>query len=129
MRWTLAALLVAMASAAMAAQARVPLYDSIRLNIGINCRWQQECIRNQERAMTRALRYVKNEQPPEWRVHLCNRNASRGRNRVDWVGFDNCIRNAALRPAQARPVKRRRLTSDVGEPKNRALRLHAGIGI
>ena len=65
----------------MAAQARVPLYDSIRLNIGINCRWQQGCIRDQERAMSRALRYVKNEQPPEWRVHLCNRNASRGRNR------------------------------------------------
>ena len=109
MRWTLAALLAAMAPAAIAAQARVPLYDSIRLNIGINCRWQQTCIRDQERAMTRALRYVKNEQPPEWRIHLCNRNASRGRNRVDWVGFDNCIRNTALRPASMRFIKRHRL--------------------
>jgi hypothetical protein len=109
MRWTLAALLAAMAPAAMAAQARVPLYDSIGLNIGINCRWQQRCIRDQQRAMTRALRYVRNEQPPEWRVHMCNRNASRGRNRVDWVGFDNCIRNAGLRPASLRLIKRHRL--------------------
>src|SRR4051812_2641645 len=98
MRWTLAALLVAIASAAGAAQARVPLYDSIGLNIGINCRWQRSCIRDQQRAMKRALGYVRNQQPPVWRVQLCNRNASRGRNRVDWVGFDNCIRNAALRP-------------------------------
>jgi hypothetical protein len=109
MKWTIAALLVAMAPAVMAAQGRVPLYDSIGLNIGINCRWQQRCIRDQQRAMTRALRYVKNEQPPEWRLHLCNRNASRGRNRVDWVGFDNCIRNTALRPASMRSIKRRRL--------------------
>jgi hypothetical protein len=103
MRWTLAALLVGMASAAMAAQARVPLYDSIGLNIGINCRWQQKCIRDQQHAMKRALGYVKRQQPPSWRVHLCNRNASRGRNRVDWTGFDNCIRNTALRlPSRGR---------------------------
>lgn len=106
----LAALMVAIASAAMAAQARVPLYDSIGLNIGINCRWQQKCIREQQRAMKRALAFVRKQQPPVWRVQLCNRNARRGLNRVDWVGFDNCIRNAALRPAPARSTKRRRLT-------------------
>jgi hypothetical protein len=110
MKWTIAALLVAIASAAMAAQARVPLYDSIGLNIGINCHWQQKCIRDQQQAMKRALGFVKKRQPPLWRVHLCNRNASRGVNRVDWIGFDNCIRNASLRPAPARPAKRRRLT-------------------
>jgi len=81
----------------MAAQAHVPLYDSTGLNIGINCRWQQKCIRNQQRAMTRALGYVKRQKAPVWRVHLCNRNASRGRNRVDWIGFDNCVRNSSLR--------------------------------
>jgi hypothetical protein len=105
MRWALAALLVALASAAIAAQARVPLYDSVGLNIGLNCRWQQTCIGQQQRAMKRSLTFVKRQQPPLWRVHLCNRNASRGRNRVDWVGFNNCIRNAGLRPG-----KRRRLT-------------------
>ena len=110
MKWTFAALLIGLAPGAMAAQARVPLYDSIGLNIGINCRWQQQCIRDQQRAMTRALSYVKKRQPPLWRVHLCNRNASRGRNRVDWIGFENCVRNAALRPPPARSVKKRRLT-------------------
>jgi len=109
MRWAFAALLVALASAAMAAQARVPLYDSIGLNIGLNCRWQQTCIGQQQRAMKHSLAFVKRQQPPPWRLHLCNRNASRGRNRVDWVGFDNCIRNAALRPAAVRSIKRRRL--------------------
>ena len=102
MRWTFAALLVFIASAAVAAQARVPLYDSIGLNIGINCRWQPKCVREQQRAMKRALTFVRKQQPPEWRVHLCNRNASRGINRVDWVGFDNCIRNAGLRGVRPR---------------------------
>jgi hypothetical protein len=110
MRWTLAGLLLAIAPAAMAAQARVPLYDSVGLNIGINCRWQQNCIRDQQRAMKHALVFVRKQQPPVWRVHLCNRNASRGHSRVDWVGFDNCIRNASLRPGTTRSVKRRRLT-------------------
>jgi hypothetical protein len=108
MRWAFAALLVALAPAATAAQALVPLYDSIGLNIGLNCRWQQTCIARQQRAMQRAISYVKRRQPPPWRVHLCNRNASRGRNRVDWVGFDNCIRNAALRSPQ-RATRRRRV--------------------
>jgi hypothetical protein len=68
--------------------------------------------------MARALTFVRKQRPPVWRVQLCNRNASRGRNRVDWVGFDNCIRNAALRPASTRTVKRRRLTSRRGKPKD-----------
>ena len=91
----------------MAAQTAVPLYDTVGLNIGFNCRWQQRCIAEQQRAMKHSLAYVKNRQPPVWRVHLCNRNASRGRNRVDWVGFDNCIRNAALRPPGRAATKRR----------------------
>jgi hypothetical protein len=107
MNWVFAAMLLAMSSAAMAAQAQVPLYDSTGLNIGFNCRWQQRCIAEQQRAMKRSLAYVKKRQPPVWRVHLCNRNASRGRNRVDWVGFDNCIRNASLRPPGRAARKRR----------------------
>ena len=96
MKWIFAFLSLGLAAAALAAQARVPLYDSIGLNIGINCQWQPKCMRDQQRAMKRGLDYVNKRKPPAWRVHLCNRNASRGRDRVDWVGFDNCIRNAAL---------------------------------
>ena len=107
MKWGLAALLVALASAAMAAQARVALYDSVGLNIGLNWRWQRVCIGQQQRAMKRALVYVHRQQPPVWRVQLCNRNANRGVNRIDWVGFDNCIRNSALRPF-GRDMRRRR---------------------
>ena len=108
MSWAFAALSLVMASAAMAARAPVPLYDSTSLNIGFNCRWQQACIAEQQRSMKRSLAYVKRHRLPAWRVHLCNRNASRGRNRVDWVGFDNCIRNTALRPQGRVVVKRHR---------------------
>jgi hypothetical protein len=107
MNWAFAAMSLALSSTAMAAQAAVPLYDSIGLNIGFNCRWQQRCIVEQQRAMKRSLAYVKRQQPPAWRVQLCNRNASRGRNRVDWVGFDNCIRNVSLRPQRPVPKARR----------------------
>jgi hypothetical protein len=100
MRWVLGALLIAMGTSASAAQARVPLYDSISLNIGLNCQWQRNCMVAQQRAMKRALAYVKSRRPAAARIHLCNRNARRARNRVDWVGFDNCIRNAWLRTPQ-----------------------------
>ena len=107
MKSGVAAVLLALSSGALAAQAPVPLYDFIALNIGFNCRWQQSCIAEQHRAMKHSLAYVKRQQPPVWRVHLCNRNASRGRNRVDWVGFDNCIRNAGLQPSGRAARKRR----------------------
>jgi hypothetical protein len=51
---------------------------------------------NQRRAMSRALKYVTKYAPPAWRIQQCNRNASRSRGRVDWIGFDNCVRNARL---------------------------------
>lgn len=95
-KWAVAALTVlGIASAGAAAQA--PLYDSVRLNIGLNCRWERRCIAAQTRAMQRALAYVRTRQPSHAAIHLCNRNATRGRFRVDWVGFDNCIRNVSLR--------------------------------
>ena len=68
MKWTLAFLLLGLAPAAMAAQPRVPLYDSIGLNIGLNCQWKQKCMAGQQRAMKRALRYVKTQRPPAWRM-------------------------------------------------------------
>jgi hypothetical protein len=106
-RWAIGALLLGWGSAAIAAQAGAPLYNSVGLNIGLNCQWQQKCIARQHGAMKRALYYVKKQQPPAWRIQLCNRNAARTRYRVDWVGFDNCIRNAALRLPAQRAFKRR----------------------
>ena len=44
-----------------------------------------------------ALSYVARKKPSQSFVHLCNRNASRGGGRVDWVGYENCIRNPRLK--------------------------------
>ena len=107
MRWR--ALLVPALFWAARADARAPpLYDPVTLNIGLNCQWQERCIDNQKKAMKHALKYVKKYQPPQWRVHLCNKNASRRRFRMDWIGFNNCIRNAALRPAPPRAAVKKR---------------------
>ena len=84
-----------------------PLHDSVSLNIGLNCQWQARCIAQQEKAMKRALSYVSKKRPAAWRIHQCNRNAARKRYRVDWVGFDNCIRNATLRTAPRAMVLKR----------------------
>jgi hypothetical protein len=81
------------------AMGRPMLYDPVALNIGVNCQWQPRCMGKQRSAMKRALSFVARQHPAHWRVELCNRNAGKGGYRVDWVGFDNCIRNAALRPS------------------------------
>lgn len=74
------------------------------LNIGFVCRWQDPCIRKQKVAMVYALKFVDYYRPPAWRIQQCNRNASRGGTRVDWIGFNNCVRNANLQP----PSRKRR---------------------
>ena len=94
-------------AAAASARPPAPLYDPVTLNIGLACQWQQRCIADQTKAMRRALKYVKNKQPPHWRIQTCNRNASRKRFRVDWVGFDNCIRNASVPILPQRAGKKR----------------------
>ena len=86
--------------------AAAPLRDPVALNIGLNCQWKQACIARQHQAMERALAYVSKKQPAAWRIHQCNRNAARRRNRVDWIGFDNCIRNTTLRTPARAPLKR-----------------------
>ena len=93
-KWAITALLIASSGSGFAA---APLYDSIGLNIGLNCRWERRCIAAQTQAMHRALDYVRAHHPPQTLIHLCNRNATRGRFRTDWIGFDNCIRNKALK--------------------------------
>jgi Tfp pilus assembly protein PilF len=97
----LAAFLIALASPAPS----VPLQDSVSLNIGINCQWQKRCIDQQHRAMKRALSYVRKAQPAAWRIQRCNRNAARLRHRVDWIGFENCIRNTSFRMPPRSPLR------------------------
>ncbi len=103
MRGLLAAAGAAMAAAALGstpADARPPLYDPVLLNIGIVCRWDARCMDRQDDAMRRSLKYVRKKSPPAWRIQLCNRNAGRKGQRVDWVGFDRCIRNKRLTPGR-----------------------------
>jgi len=98
---------VLVVSGAATARAAAPLYEPVSLNIGLACQWQEACINKQNKAMKRALKYVRKEDPPTWRIHLCNRNASRKGQRVDWIGFDHCIRNTELRPPPPTPTKKR----------------------
>jgi hypothetical protein len=108
MRWIFAAAAaLAIIPEPAAAGQRPMLYDAVALNIGVNCQWQSRCMRQQRSSMKRALNYVTNQRPPQWRVQLCNRNAARGGVRVDWVGFDHCIRNPALKPPPARTKKKK----------------------
>ena len=76
---------------------RGQLADPVSLNIGLGCQWELSCINRHKRAMNNALKYVAKYQPPQWRIEQCNRNAQRGRERVDWIGFNQCVRNADLR--------------------------------
>ena len=107
MRWIAiaAAAVLAMSNAGHAA---APLYDAVVLNIGVTCQWQQRCIARQRHAMDAARKYLAKYNPPVWRIHLCNRNAAKSPQRVDWVGFNNCIRNAALRPPPPPPARPRK---------------------
>lgn len=109
-----AALLVMISATGHAGQTSAIRADPVALNIGLICQWQMACISRQKRAMDKSLKYVAKYGPPQWRVQQCNRNASRGGQRKDWIGFDKCVRNAALRyvapppPAKAkRKLKRR----------------------
>ena len=97
---------------ASAAQARgkPPLRNPALLNIGFVCRWQSPCIRTQERAMFRSLKHMRSYPPAAWKVQLCNRNSARNGTRKDWVGFENCLRNTALRAPPKQRRKRRNMS-------------------
>src|SRR5262245_6548753 len=108
MRGTIAAaLLLCAASAAARTGSTPPLYDPVLLNIGFVCRWNMHCMDEQTRSMRRALKYVSKANPPAWKIQLCNKNAGRRGPRVDWIGFDHCIRNQTLRPQSAAHPARR----------------------
>ena len=67
-------------------------------NIASICCWQRACIARQEIAMRQALAFVGQRQTSVRKVELCNRNAARRNRGVDWVGFNNCIRNPKVKP-------------------------------
>jgi len=100
MRWTLAAAIVLALALTSSGDARssssAPLYDPVVLNIGFVCRWNAHCMDRQKDAMNRSLKFVRKKDPPTCRIQLCNRNAGRNGPTVDWIGFDNCIRNVRL---------------------------------
>ena len=102
MRLGLAMAAIALVSAGADARRLPPIKNPVLLNMGFVCQWQDRCIQRQKKAMDRGLKYLKGERVPAWKVRLCNRNASRGGTRKDWVGFDNCLRNPALRPPSRR---------------------------
>lgn len=104
MRWLIVLAALIALPMGTGAFARPLLGDPVTLNIGFVCQWQQRCMALQQKAMKRSLKMVRKEQPPTWRIEMCNRNASRNRYRVDWVGFENCIRNTTLRPLPARSI-------------------------
>jgi hypothetical protein len=96
MRWHFALAVLTLVQGDGMTHAAAPLYDPVVLNIGISCSWQMRCIDQQQRANRHALKYVGKYHPELWRIQQCNRNASRYRDRVDWIGFNNCVRNAGL---------------------------------
>jgi hypothetical protein len=79
-----------------------PLRDPVFLNIGFVCQWQERCMDKQQRAQKRALAYVRKYDPPDWKVQLCNRRSVQRRSgRVDWIGYNNCIRNPKVVRSEA----------------------------
>lgn len=94
---------VAILVAAAAAEAKLPpLRDPVFLNIGFVCQWQERCIQRQQQAMKRAIAYTRKYKPPAWKIHLCNRRAVQRRSgRVDWISYNNCIRNPAVQRSTA----------------------------
>jgi hypothetical protein len=123
MRWTIAAAIVLAGTAAGRSESRPvsvpPLYDPVFLNIGFVCRWESRCMDRQDDARKRSLKFVRKNNPPSWRVELCNRNAGRHRQRVDWIGFEHCIRNEALTPAPPAPSRTRRTRAQIMAERGR----------
>src|SRR5919199_1319691 len=126
MKWAIVPAALIVVAGGSPARARPPIYDPVALNIGLVCQWQPRCMAQQKKSMKRSLKLVRKEQQPTWRIEMCNRNASRNRYRVDWIGFENCIRNTTLRPAPvpARSIiivkkRPRRLTQSAPPPQRR----------
>jgi hypothetical protein len=97
---------------ALPAAARPPLTDPVVLNIGLNCQWQSRCMKAQNKAMKHALKFLRKNPQPVWKIERCNHNAGRSGSRVDWVGYDHCLGNPSLTPLppppRAKPARHRK---------------------
>jgi len=91
----LVALALAVSLVGVRADAKLPpLRDPVFLNIGFVCQWQESCIARQKKAMKRAVAFTDKADPPSWKIHICNRRAVQRRSgRIDWISYNNCIRN------------------------------------
>ena len=88
---------LAFAPVAGAHAANPSVVHPVYRNIASICGGQKSCIDRQWRGMQRAFAYMRNKGVPVWKIDVCNRNATRKSRRIDWIGFDNCIRNTKLR--------------------------------
>ena len=65
--------------------------------INLLCKSQSSCTQRQWRAMQSAFSFMREKRPPVWKIEQCNRNAAKQRSRIDWIGFNNCIRNPKVK--------------------------------
>ena len=93
------AVLMLGSSGALAAKPGV-VHPVVR-NISTLCKGDKACIQRQWKGMQSAFAYMRAKRPPIWKIEQCNRNASRQRNRVDWLGFNNCVRNPKVKPPRS----------------------------
>lgn len=97
MKRTGLALVVLLLCAPEPAEGRSGVHPVLR-NIASLCRGQPACVARQQYAMRQAMTFMVQKKPAVRKVELCNRNAARSRQRVDWIGFNNCIRNPRVGP-------------------------------
>ncbi len=95
-----AALLLGLAAAGAEAQRAPPIHPVVR-NINLLCKSQSSCVQRQWRSMQAAFAFMRARQLPVWKIELCNRNAAKQRSRIDWIGFNNCIRNPKVKAPKA----------------------------
>ncbi len=96
MRW-IAPLMLGLATAGVADAARGPAVHPVVRNINLLCGSQSACVQRQWRSMQNAFAFMRTKRPPVWKIEQCNRNAAKQRSRIDWIGFDNCIRNPKVK--------------------------------
>ena len=97
----LALILAMMATVDAAAQRRPPPVHPVVRNINSLCKSQDSCVQRQWRGMQAAFAYMRAKRLPVWKIEQCNRNAAKQRSRIDWVGFNNCIRNPKVKAPKA----------------------------
>ena len=84
------------AAGAVAAPGVAAIHPVVR-NINLLCKSQSSCTQRQWRAMQSAFAFMREKRIPVWKIEQCNRNAAKQRSRIDWIGFNNCIRNSKVK--------------------------------